>query len=74
MSNCGLALLGLAGSLEGDRPNQVVALHGVIAWNCLAECGDGQTGVGDLYRPLSACQQKTTVRIAERGMESCRAA
>jgi hypothetical protein len=41
MSNCGLALVRLVGSLKGYRPDQVVTILRVIAWNYLTEFAEG---------------------------------
>lgn len=44
MSNRGLALVRLLGSLEDNSPDQVVAVLGIVARYRLTEVGEGYLG------------------------------
>jgi hypothetical protein len=41
MGNCGLALVGLIGSLKDDRPDEVLTILGIVVWSHVTEFSSG---------------------------------
>jgi hypothetical protein len=74
MGNGGHALLGLAGRLKGDGPDQVVALLGRVVRKRRTQFEDQGTGGSEVGSSLRGRRWKTPGRIAERRVTFGRAA